>query len=77
MFSTNDMKLIEAILLNDYNNYFHFKNIKACYDYLNNFYKDIYDSECLKIEYGIDDNNKDKKPNIKYLVEISLKIIKI
>ena len=65
MFSTNDMKLIEAILLNDYNNYFHFKNIKACYDYLNNFYKDIYDSECLKIEYGIDDNNKDKETEYK------------
>ena len=56
-FSTNDIKLIRAILLNDYNNYFHFQNIKRCYDYLKNFYDDIYDNDCLKIEYGIDNNN--------------------
>ena len=60
LFSNNDIKLIEAILENDYKNYFHFQNINRCYDYLENVYDGVYDKDCMKIEYEID-NNENKE----------------
>ena len=52
-FSTNDIKLIEAIVEIDYKNYFHYQNIIRCENYLNNLYDGIYETSCLKIDYDI------------------------
>ena len=80
LFSNNDIKLIEAILENDYKNYFHFQNINRCYDYLENVYDGVYDKDCMKIEYDIDNNeNKETEYIIfcKDFVEDNKKIISL
>ena len=46
---TNDISLIKIILKKDYKNYFHYQNIKECYEYVNK-------------KYNI---NNDKKMNLK------------
>ena len=60
---TNDIKLIDKIRKKSYNNYFHYKNIKECYDYMFNRYDDSFDNNCLKIQYIIK-NCKGKKITI-------------
>ena len=71
---SDDIILIKAINVKNYNNYFHFKNIKASYEYLKNRYEGSFDNNCLGIEYNVEDlkgkikifgrkfvnNNKDK-----------------
>ena len=50
---SNDIILINLIINNNYNNYFHYKNIKNCYKYLKKKY-DINDQ--ILIEYKINSN---------------------
>ena len=60
---SDDIILIEAINVKNYNNYFHFKNIKASYEYLKNRYEGSFDNDCLGIEY----NAENLKGKIKIL----------
>ena len=50
---TNDIQLIDKIMKKSYNNFFHYKNIKKCRDYLFNRYDGSFDNDCLKIEYKV------------------------
>ena len=52
---TNDIQLIDKIWKKSYNNYFHYKNIKECRDYMINRYFGSFDNNCLKIKYYIKD----------------------
>ena len=44
---SNDIILIRSFIYKNYNNYFHYQNIKQCHNYI--YY--IYNNDCLKIEY--------------------------
>lgn len=55
---TPDIILIKAIIENNYNNYFHYQNIKECYNYFK-LIEYIYKSDCLRIQYEINKDNKD------------------
>ena len=49
---TNDIVLIEAIKEKNYNNYFHYLNIKECFFYMKKKYKDNLDSIIIKYKIG-------------------------
>ena len=52
----NDIELIDLILEKKYINYFHFQNIKECYNYLKKIYIDINnEDDCIRIEYKFKD----------------------
>ena len=50
---TNDILLIQAIIEKNYNNYFHYLNIKECFNYLRKKYEDKIDY--ITINYEIED----------------------
>ena len=50
---TNDILLIQAIIEKNYNNYFHYLNIKECFNYLRKKYEDKIDF--ITIYYKIED----------------------
>ena len=55
---TNDFKFIRIIKEKNYNNYFHYQNIKNCINYIRHRYEDVYEKPSLKIEYNIDNLKK-------------------
>ena len=56
---TNDILLIESIIGKNYNNYYHYKNIKNCYRYMQKKY-DI--NNCITVEYLV--KNEDRRIKI-------------
>ena len=57
---TNDILLIESIIEKNYNNYFHYKNIEECYNY-------------IKIKYGMEKNEEKKEDLLFKIYEEKLK----
>ena len=55
---TNDFKFIRIIKEKNYNNYFHYQNIKNCINYISNRYENVFEKPSLKIEYNIDNLKK-------------------
>ena len=53
-FSRN-IALIQSIIKKDYNNYFHYQNIKECYEFFQ-IYKEIYNNAFLMIKYDINED---------------------
>ena len=53
-FSRN-IALIQSIIKKDYNNYFHYQNIKECYEFFQ-IYKEIYNNAFLMIKYAINED---------------------
>ena len=52
---TNDILVIESIIRKNYNNYYHYKNIKNCYRYMQKKY-DI--NNCITVEYLVKNGDK-------------------
>ena len=71
---TNDILLIQAIIEKNYNNYFHYINIKECFNYLRKKYEDKIDF--ITIYYKIEDYRQKTRYSEKYL-SIIMKIIAI
>ena len=59
--------LIKAIIKQDYNNYFHYKNINECHRYLQ-IYEEFYNNAFLKIEYTINEDINNKQIEKEYKI---------
>ena len=58
--------LIRLIIKKDYNNYFHYQNIKKCHEYIS-IYEKIYNNSFLNILFAVNEdiNNKEKEKDYK------------
>lgn len=58
-----DIELAFVILEANYNNYFHYENIKRLYKYFKNYYEGIFDKECIMVKIDKEKGKKEYNEN--------------